>query len=163
MNIDDSDGTGGDAARVSGHLEAIRRVIRESIWAEARRFPIPLTPQQVLALQILVDHGRDAGSGLSLSDLSQRMGLAHSTVSGIVTRLEARGLLQRTADPEDRRFVRVELTEPVRDWVQRDLPTLRLGPLARAISKATADERARVLDGLAILERLLADTEQPGA
>jgi DNA-binding IclR family transcriptional regulator len=44
----------------------------------------------VHALQVLVDEMRDRGSRLSLSELSRRMGLAHSTVSGIVTRLERR-------------------------------------------------------------------------
>jgi hypothetical protein len=38
---------------VNDHLEAIRRVLRESIWAEARRYPIPLTPPQIAALEVL--------------------------------------------------------------------------------------------------------------
>ncbi len=74
-----------------------------------------LTPPQVLALEALVDHHRETGAGLSLSELSRRMGLAHSTVSGIVTRLERRGLLRRTTRPDDRRFVAIELTQPVQD------------------------------------------------
>jgi DNA-binding MarR family transcriptional regulator len=56
------------------------------------------------------------------------MGLAHSTVSGIAARLERHGLLSRTAQPDDRRYTRLELTEPVRDWLDRDLPAARLGP-----------------------------------
>lgn len=144
-----------DAARISDHLEAIRRVLRDSIAAEARRYPVPLTPAQVLALQILVDHVRDAGISMSLSELSQRMGLAHSTVSGIVSRLERHGLLNRTTRPDDRRFVRIELSQPVKDWVESDLPVLRLRPLAAALRQAGDDERVAILNGLATLERLL--------
>jgi DNA-binding MarR family transcriptional regulator len=144
-----------DAARIAAHLEAVRRVLRESIWSQARRYPVPLTPPQVLALQILVDHLRDAGAGLSLSELSRRMGLAHSTVSGIVTRLERRGLLRRTTRPDDRRFVSIELTQPVKQWLERELPASRLRPLMAALGRATGRERAAILDGLATLERLL--------
>lgn len=144
-----------DAARVAAQLDAIRRLVRESVWAEARRYPVPLTPSQVHALQVLVDEMRDRGSGLSLSELSRRMGLAHSTVSGIVTRLERRGLLGRSARPDDRRFVRIELAEPVKAWVERDLPASRLRPLAAALTEATEEERAAIVDGVATLHRLL--------
>jgi DNA-binding MarR family transcriptional regulator len=47
---------------------------------------------------------KPAGTGLSLSDLSEKMGLAHSTVSEIVGRLERDGVLRRTTRPEDRRY-----------------------------------------------------------
>jgi hypothetical protein len=107
-----------DAAVVSEHLEAIRRVLRESIWAEARRYPIPLTPPQITALEALVDHTREAGTGLS----------------------------------------RIELTGPVRDWLDRDLPAARLGPLVDALRNASDDERSAILDGPAALRRLLPGT-----
>lgn len=144
-----------DARAISDHLAAIRRLLRESVRAQADAYPVPLTGPQVLALEILVDHGREAGEGLSLSELSRRMGLAHSTASGIVTRLEQRGLLRRDAHPDDRRFVRIELTEPVKNWLKRDLPAARLAPLGDAVRRARKDERAAVLEGLATLERLL--------
>jgi DNA-binding MarR family transcriptional regulator len=162
MNTKGGDPALEEAARISGHLETIRRVLRESIWAAARRYPVPLTPPQIHALQVLVDELRESGHGLSLSDLSRRMGLAHSTVSGIVTRLERRGLLQRTPRPEDRRYVSIELTKPVREWVEHDLPAARLSPLAAAIAEATEEERAAIRNGLATLQRLLARQTEDG-
>jgi hypothetical protein len=39
--------------------------------------------------------------------------------------------------------------------VERDLPALRLQPLATALGQATDDERAAVLRGLTILQRLM--------
>jgi len=86
-----------------------------------------------------------------VSQLSTRMGLAHNTVSGIAARLERHGLLSRTAQPDDRRYTRLELTEPVRDWLDRDLPAARLGPLVDAMRNATDEERSAILDGLAAL------------
>ena len=106
-------------------------------------------------MQVLVESARkepDAG-GLSLSELSEHMGLAHSTVSGIVTRLERLGLVQRRTRLEDRRYLRIDFTDRVREW--HDLPALGLGPLAAALELATEDERATVMTGLAVLERLL--------
>jgi DNA-binding MarR family transcriptional regulator len=88
------------------------------------------------------------------------MGLAHSTVSGIAARLERHGLLSRTAQPDDRRYTRLELTEPVRDWLDRDLPAARLGPLADAMRNATDEERSAILDGLAALRRLLPESRK---
>jgi DNA-binding MarR family transcriptional regulator len=152
-----------EAARIAAHLEAVRRALRESIWTETRRHAQPLTPPQVLALQVLVDHARDTGTGLSLSELSQRMALAHSTASGIVSRLERRGLLRRTTRQDDRRFVTIELTPAVKGWVGQELPALRLRPLTAALARATEQERSAILDGLATLERLLtSDSHQPG-
>ena len=148
------------AAVVNDHLETIRRVLRESIWAEARRYPVPLTPPQIAALEVLVDHTRETGGGLSVSELSTRMGLAHSTVSGIAARLERHGLLSRTAQPDDRRYTRLELTEPVRDWLDRNLPAARLGPLVDAMRNATDEERSAILDGLAALRRLLPESRR---
>jgi DNA-binding MarR family transcriptional regulator len=150
--------TQGEAARILAHLDVIGRALRQSIWAEVRRLPVRLTPPQVLAMQVLVDNARDqqAPAGLSLSQLSQRMGLAHSTVSGIVTRLARHGLVRRTLRSDDRRYAHIEITDPGRDWVGRDLPALRLQPLATALGQATDDERAAVLRGLTILQRLIA-------
>ena len=144
-----------DAARIASHLEAVRRVLRESISEAAQSYPVPVTPPQVDALQILVDELRASERGLSLSELSRRMGLAHSTVSGIVSRLERRDLVERRPDPDDRRFIRIELTDAVKGWVEHDLPAARLRPLAAAISAAGARERSVILKGLATLERLL--------
>jgi DNA-binding MarR family transcriptional regulator len=149
-----------DAARVAEDLEAIRAVLREAAWRHAREYRVPLTPPQVLALQILVDELRESGAGLSLSELSRRMGLAHSTVSGIVTRLEHRGLLGRTTRPDDRRFISIELTSPVKRWIERELPQSRLAPLAAALERASPTQRRTIVRGLGTLRELLREPSE---
>jgi len=145
-----------EAARVASDLEAIRKVLRDSVWAQARRLPVPLTAPQPLALQILVEEERSSGNGLSLSELSKRMGLSHSTVSGIVTRLEAQRLLRRSTRRDDRRYVEIELTAPVKKWLEGELPASRLRPLADALARASKAERKTIVDGVGALARLLA-------
>lgn len=143
------------AARIAAQVENIRRVLRESVWAQARGYPVSLTAPQVQALQVIVKQLRRSGTGLSLSDLSEKMGLAHSTVSGIVSRLERDGVLRRTPRPGDRRYTQIELTSEARQWVEHEIPAARLGPLETAVRKATSEELAAILNGLATLERLL--------
>lgn len=146
---------GEEAERAETLLRGIQKAMRDSIWAASEGMEISLTPPQVHALSVLVEDMRAGGSGLSLSQLSARMGLAHSTVSGIATRLEQRGLLHRAEDPKDRRFLRIALADPVREWVAQDLPAARLRPLAAALDRATEPERAQIMAGLATLGRLL--------
>lgn len=155
MTAPSDDTTHDDAVSISTHLEVIRRVLRDAAWAEARHYSISVTAPQVQALQAVVEHMRQTGTGISLSELSQRMGLAHSTTSGIVTRLENRNLLRRTTNPADRRFSLIELTRPAMDWVEHDLPASRITPLVAAVAQASPDERASIVNALALLERLL--------
>ena len=135
--------------------------MRDAIWAHARQLRVPLTGPQLIALQTLVEELRASNLGLSLSELSRRMGLAHSTVSGIVDRLERRALVRRVRPPDDRRFVLVELTPGVKRWLENELPAARVGPLAHALGKASAREQELVLAGLETLRRLLEDERRP--
>jgi DNA-binding MarR family transcriptional regulator len=58
-------------------------------------------------------------SPIRVSDLARRMHLHPATVVGILDRLEARGLVQRTRSTEDRRVVIVELTASGQELVIR--------------------------------------------
>ncbi len=151
-----------EGADIAASLDAIGRVMRRSAWDEARKLPVALTPPQLLAMQTLVEAARpgpesgDPGAGgLSLSALSTRMGLAHSTTSGIVDRLERLGLVRRVPRPDDRRFAIVQLADAVATWVRHDLPSRKAAPLSAALRRATSEERTAIREGLAALERLM--------
>ena len=87
------------------------------------------------------------------------MGLAHSTVSGIVTRLEKRNLVTRSPQKEDRRYVVVELADPVKSWVEESLPAARRRPLREALAKASAADRAEIARAVNALAALLSDRQ----
>jgi MarR family transcriptional regulator, organic hydroperoxide resistance regulator len=108
-----------------------------------------LTVPQVNALEALTRE-----DGLSLKELSGRMALSHSTVSGIVDRLERRGLLGRRPDERDRRYSRIFLSERVREYVREEVPSRTLGPIIKALERASAEERAQALAGIRTLRRL---------
>src|SRR5215210_5730183 len=108
-----------------------------------------LTVPQVNALEELTRE-----DGLSLKELSARMGLSHSTVSGIVDRLERRGFVGRRTDSKDRRYIRIFLSKKVKEYVRDMVPSRTLGPILKALELASAEERAQTLAGIRTLRRL---------
>ena len=49
--------------------------------------------------------------GLQAADVARRGGLEPSTTTGLLDRLETLGFVERRSDPEDRRAIRIHLTE----------------------------------------------------
>lgn len=68
--------------------------------------PHRLTAAQFNAINIL---GRSEG-GLSQRELSDRLVVDRSNVTGLLDRLEKAGWVKRTDDPKDRRIYRIALT-----------------------------------------------------
>jgi DNA-binding MarR family transcriptional regulator len=58
-----------------------------------------------------------AQDGLTIGTMSQMRGVDAPTATGIITRLEQHGLVERRHDHEDRRVVKVYLTDEGRDIV----------------------------------------------
>ena len=67
-----------------------------------------LTAMQSYVLRYLHDR---AGEVVYPKDIEQRFHLTHPTVSGLLARLEAKGFIICTPDPDDRRCKRVSATE----------------------------------------------------
>jgi MarR family transcriptional regulator, organic hydroperoxide resistance regulator len=108
-----------------------------------------LTGPQVTAIACLVMRGP-----MTLTDLSRSLGTSHSTASGIVDRLQARGLVDRTRDAEDRRRTRIAVTADVTNYV-RELEEGPSGRLVTALGSASAEQRRAIRQGLVLLLELL--------
>jgi DNA-binding MarR family transcriptional regulator len=65
-----------------------------------------ITPQQMGALHLI-----EPDTPVPMSDLAQSLHCDASNVTGIVDRLEARGLVERRAAPHDRRVKMIALTD----------------------------------------------------
>jgi DNA-binding MarR family transcriptional regulator len=137
-----------EAEAIVDHLRAIRLILKRPI-AEAIAAS-GLTAPQVGALKALA-----GGDPQSLKDLCSRLGLAHSTVSGIVDRLERRGLVRRETDPQDRRLTRIVVTDEVKTFLATGAELHHPAPLIEALRRASDEERSRILEGLTTLRRLL--------
>jgi MarR family transcriptional regulator, organic hydroperoxide resistance regulator len=109
-----------------------------------------LTIPQVAAISVLYEHGP-----LSLKDLSRELGLSHSTVSGIVDRLERQDLVVRRTDEADRRISRIGVTRQVDRYVSEGYLAGQNARLVAALKAATPARRKRIRDGIATLHALL--------
>ena len=136
------------ADAIERDLGSIRRMMRKPFHDEISKGN--LTVPQKAVMGVVVRH-----EGIRLKDLSAAMSLAHSTVSGIVDRLEKQGLVERRADANDGRISLIHATAPVRDFVRERLPELIHGPLSAALERATAEERAEISGALRRLRELL--------
>ncbi|HEX4756413.1 MAG TPA: helix-turn-helix domain-containing protein [Terracidiphilus sp.] len=134
--------------RVEGDLGAIRRAMRKPVEAEVIQGA--LTVPQIAVMHEVVHH-----HGISLKDLSRRVSLAHSTVSGIVDRLEKRGLIERRPDQRDGRVSSIFPSAPVTQFVSEQIPALTRGPLQQALKRATGAERDLIERALRRLRELL--------
>ncbi len=86
-----------------GHL--IRRLHQVAVQLFAASLGDELTPVQFGALAAL-----GQTPGLDQAALSAAIGYDRATIGGVIDRLQARGLVARSADANDRRLKRVTLT-----------------------------------------------------
>lgn len=113
--------------------------------------PLGLTYPQYLALVLLWE--RD---GQSVGEIGGRLGLESSTLTPLLKRLEAAGLVRRSRDAVDERRVRIFLTDPGRDLQKK------AGHVAACVARATgltAAEATGLQDALSRLRSALGNQE----
>jgi DNA-binding MarR family transcriptional regulator len=87
-------------------LVAIRRVIRATdLHSKQITRVAGLTSSQLVLLSTI----RDQGS-ITAGEIAQKISLSQATVTSILDRLEAKGLVERSRDSQDKRRVYVSLT-----------------------------------------------------
>lgn len=133
---------------MEAQLQAIRRKLRQRLEAEFARGELT-APQRMVMAELV------RGEGTSLKELSSRVSLAHSTVSGIVDRLEKQGMVERAPHATDGRVTVIRASGAVREFLQKKMPALTLTPLVKALERADEQELRAVRKGLNTLERLL--------
>ena len=80
--------------------------------------------------------------GCLLSQMGQGLKLDKSAITGLVDRLEKKGMIERRNDPVDRRAIRLYLTRAGRDAAVEALPVVK--QLNRAIEKGFSREEIEV-------------------
>ncbi|MDP9292829.1 MAG: MarR family transcriptional regulator [Actinomycetota bacterium] len=108
-----------------------------------------LGPAQTSALAVIDAHGP-----LTPSELANREGIQRPTVTRLLGRLEAAGLVERTADPGDGRSSLITASAAGRELL-RELRLRKDVYLARRLAGLDLEERATLARAAAILERLL--------
>jgi DNA-binding MarR family transcriptional regulator len=135
------------AEEILALVRALRRDLLHNPSEDAEQ--AGLTGPQVSVMACLVSKGP-----CTLTDVSRILGMNHSTASGIVDRLQARGLIRRSPDTTDRRRTRLVVTDKVTRYVH-DLQIGPVGRLAEALGNATPAKRRAITNGLRLLSTLL--------
>lgn len=129
-------------------LREIRQILRRPL--DAHYAQGQLTAPQSMVMQALF-----FSDGLSLKELCAQVSLSHSTVSGIVDRLQAKGMAARSIDSSDRRLTRIAVTPGVRQFMQQEAPRLTAQPLAEALRGLPEQDRRAINRGLRLLRKAL--------
>lgn len=132
----------GDAYALS-MFQALRR-LQQGCEVHAKRLGRygGLTPLQLLVLQVLLVEQEITASGLA-----KRVSLSQAALSGVLDRLESRGLLARRRDEKDRRKQWLLLEDAGRDALRTAPPLLPEYVMAR-FAELPEWERHAVLAGL---------------
>jgi len=104
---------------------------------------------QVACLLALLDDGPT-----SPSQIAKKIMVESSTVTGIIDRLEQKGLVKRTRVSQDRRVITVELTEAGQRLAENAPPPIQQ-KIVMGLTKTDAGERARIIQALSRLTDMI--------
>jgi DNA-binding MarR family transcriptional regulator len=96
--------TGADYQNLLAFRAAVRRFLT---WSQIQVRGAALTPSQQLLVAI---QGHPDPRGPAVSDLAGYLLLRHRSAVGLIDRAASAGLVERHADPRDRRLTRIRLT-----------------------------------------------------
>jgi len=123
------------ARAITDIMQSLRRIFKAiQLYSEQVLKEFGVTGPQLWALRVIYREGR-----LSMGELSERMYLHISTVSGVVDRLEEKGYVERTRESMDRRIVKISLTKEGKRVVQR-APEAAQGKLLHGLESLSRQE-----------------------
>ncbi len=96
---------------------------------------------------------------VTMNDLSSRMRLANSTMTRMVDQLSHKEMMTREPDPEDRRIVRVRLTQQGQD-VKIRLKKAMHDLFSQILKEIPESEREHIIHSLETLKQSIVNTLQ---
>jgi len=136
---------GSDAAvHMADAMDAIRRMVRAlRVTDDASEATLGVSGAQLFVLRALEKAG-----ATTTGELARRTATAQSTVSEVVTRLVARGLVTRRRSTSDRRRTVIALSEAGRELLTRAPETVQERMLA-GFQQLAPEQQRRTAEGLA--------------
>lgn len=108
-----------------------------------------LTAPQGMVLGILSKENK-----VKITELSSKLSLPNSTISGIVDRLEKQGMVARERSEKDRRVVYVSISPHFKEMHQHLRENLFLN-IEKVMNQGTPEDRDVIFNGLNTLKKLL--------
>jgi len=131
------------AEEIAETVQCLRRIVKAiEDYSHEVSSKFGITGPQLWALKTISQSSR-----LTLGDLSKKMYLHPSTISGVVDRLEGRDLVRRNRDTTDRRVVTVELTPAGQELVKR-APNPVQGKMIYGLRKLKRDELHAIYESI---------------
>ena len=98
----------------------------------------------------------------SMADMARMLMVAPTVITGVVDRMEARGLVRRERHPTDRRRIQLELTDLGRSISER-FEEMVAQRIEQQLSTLTPSERKELSRGLHLLQRVVDELERSAA
>jgi len=98
-----------------------------------------MTPPQFNALQIIISEGE-----ITISELSNKLYLAPSTITDIIDRMEKNNLVKRIRDTKDRRVVKVRALEKGHSFIN-DVIKKRIGFIKKHSSELSIEDKENLI------------------
>ena len=134
----------------------LRRIMRAmDVYSRQLASSHGLTGPQMLCLREVLDQG-----SLTTGALALAVALSPATLTGILDRLEVRGLVSRERRPEDKRRVLVSLTALGRQMAQ-ELPSPMQERFGSLLTELTADEQTAIRQALNKVARMMEEQSTP--
>lgn len=136
-----------DSAKVAKLFQEVMHLFRQNM---SKVFEdVGMTAPQSMVIGILSKE-----KTLKMTELSTKLSLSNSTVSGIVDRLEKQGMVERKRSEQDKRVVYVSIssdfTERHRNFHKRLEENIE-----NTMNKGTSEELDKIFEGLDALKKLL--------
>lgn len=131
-------------------LKGLRRIAHAlSVHSKSIQEAYHITVPQLISLHELHRRG-----SLSLGTLTRLLYLNNSTVTGIVDRLEMRGLVRRVRKSSDRRQIHVEITEAGQAFIRNAPPPVQ-AHFVEQLKAVDADDIEKLLWAIDQLAEML--------
>jgi len=141
---------------ISGIIDDIRRVFKAvNDHSKMAEHQTGITGPQLWAIKVIGDL-----SPVKVSDIAKRMYVHPATVVGILDRLESRKLVQRIRSKDDRRVVKVTLTEDGKKLVKKS-PEVAQGLLVKGLEVLPVERLKEIYFALEELVFILGAQELP--
>lgn len=132
--------------------ECINYLLTKAQMAVTQDFKAALAPYDITPVQCGVLNCLYKDDGLGLKALCDRLAVNASTMTGVVDRLEAKGIVERRLDPTDRRALAVFLTN--KGWDLESITTKTILESNEFVTKTFTKEE---VDELKVILRTLAE------
>jgi DNA-binding MarR family transcriptional regulator len=96
---------------------------------------------------------------MKVSDISKKLDLSNSTVSGIIDRLVERGIVERKRSEKDRRVVMISLSEDYRQPIKKHFEAISK-KLGTAMTIGTKEDLDFIVEALRKLKSILEEAQK---